>query len=472
MPPVPFAIQSYQSRSLPLSAQRCLNLFVEKQPQGAKTTFPLFGVPGLTLWTTVGDGPIRGMTNMKDILYVVSKDSLYQVASDGTSRLLGSGINGTAPLLMADNGYQVCITDGTSGWIYNVSTDTFGVITDADFYPAKTVTFFDDYFVFDRIGTNQFFLSALLDGTSYNGLDFASATATSANLQAITQNLQLLYLFCEDHIEMWQDTGAASFPFERYPGGVINRGTLSPQTIVKQDEAVFFLGDDGVFYRLQGNVPIRVSTHAIETAIASYADISSAFCFTHTLEGHKFIYLTFPQSLHTWVFDITTMFWHERESWDENDQTLGRWRGNCYAQAYGKHLIGDAYDGSIGLIDWSAYTEYGNTIQALAHSIPYHEDRKRIFVSKFELDVETGVGTGSGQGENPVIMLRRSIDGGRTWGQAETWKTMGIGDIGAYGTLLRWFRQGMGRQFVWEITITDPVKRVIYGAHIDADVGF
>jgi len=50
-------------------------------------------------------------------------------------------------------------------------------------------------------------------------------------------------------------------------------------TIIKQDEAIFFLGDDGVFYRLQGNLPIRVSTHAIEHAIAGYPDIASAFCF-------------------------------------------------------------------------------------------------------------------------------------------------------------------------------------------------
>src|SRR5262249_53137731 len=156
--------------------------------------------------------------------------------------------------------------------------------------------------------------------------------------------------------------------FQRYAGGVIERGCAASKAIVNQDEALFFLGADRVFYRLQGNVPMRVSTHAIEKAIEGYGDISDAFCFTYTLQGHKMVHLTFPSVPHSWVFDISTRMWHERESWDESNTPLGRWRGNCACEIYDKILIGDAFSGKIGVLDWTANTEYGNILQSVMTS--------------------------------------------------------------------------------------------------------
>ena len=48
MPQILFAVESSESRSLPLDAQRLVNFFTEKQTQGAKSQTPLFGAPGMT----------------------------------------------------------------------------------------------------------------------------------------------------------------------------------------------------------------------------------------------------------------------------------------------------------------------------------------------------------------------------------------------------------------------------------------
>jgi hypothetical protein len=445
-------------------------MFMEKEPPDAKTQTPVFGIPGMTEWATCGSGPVRGMETMNGSLFVVSGSGLYSISSLGTVAQLGSSIiKGLEPVSMAENGTQLVIVNGTAGYIYDQTAGTLSQITAAAFYPANTVTFYDNYFVFDRAGTNQFFISGLLNGNSYNGLDFASAESSAKNIVGIVQNLQLLYIFSEDHFEVWYDAGTASFPFQRYTGGIIWRGCGSAHSIIKQNEVIFFLGNDGIFYRIQGSTPVRISTHAIETLIATETDQSSISCFTETLEGHKFVHVVLPNVKRTVSFDTTTQLWHERSSCDENSRDLGRWRVNCAIDTYGMTLYGDFYDGVISKRDWNVYTERGNTIKALLHSKPYHEDKLRVFCRRFEADMETGVGLNTGQGSDPQIMLRYSKDGGKTWSQLQQWRS--LGQIGEYLKRLRWLRLGSAYQWVFELTISDAVKRVLIGAHADFEAG-
>lgn len=470
MPPLMFAIESAVSRALPLSAQRLVNCFVEKQEADAKSPIPLFGAPGMTVFATCGTGPVRGLWLMNGLVYAISGQSLFSIDQNGFVTQLGTGIGGTTPVSMADNGTQLCIVNGQGGWIYSVGGG-LQQITSAAFYAASTVNFFDGYFVFDRLGTNEYFLSALYDGLTYNGLDFASAEAKPDQVLACPQNLQLLFVMCKQHIELWYDAGTNDFPFQRYAGGVINYGVMAAATVCAQDGSLFFLGADKIFYRLQANQPIRISNHALEHVLAQDPDLTQAFAFSHTLEGHKFIFLMLPASNRTFVFDISTGKWHERESWDASGNTLGRWRGNCTIEAYQSILVGDAFDGAICKVDWNVFTERGNTMQLLAHSAPLHHDRMRIFVSLLEIDVQAGVGTPSGPGSNPQIMLRISRDGGVTWTPTQEFASMGVGALGQYTKRVRWTRLGSARQFVFELTITDPVRRTIMATKCDYTVG-
>jgi hypothetical protein len=405
-------------------------------------------------------------------LGAITGGSNYQL---GLAALVGSGIGGSDIVGMSDNGFQLCIVSGQAraGWILdtNPQSATFGFqqITDPAFYPANTVSFFDGYFIFDRLGTNEFFLSNLYDGTTYNALDFASAESQPDFVTGTIQNLQLLFIVCQEHLELWYDAGSFPFPFQRYTGAGISYGCISPHTIIKQDGAIFFLGTDKIFYRLQSTVPIRISTHATEHIIAQDGDITQAYCFTFTLEGHKMVGMTLPVSKRTIVFDISTSRWHERESWDQNNASLGLWRGTTVFRAFNNSYVGDAFNGNVNLLDWTTYTEVGNTIRGLAYSIPYHQDRKRLTFFRFELDIQAGVGLPSGYGSNPQIMLGWSNDGAQTFKPLQFWRSMG--KIGQYLTRLRWLRMGWGWQWVFVISCTDPVPRVIIGASADISVG-
>lgn len=463
-----FGIEAYQSRAPQVSSQRVVNCFVEKQIDAAKSQIPVFGAPGLTaLWVLAHLG-VRGFWNFNGVLHVVAGPTLYSVTQSGTITPIGTGILGDGVVSMADNGLQLVVVNGTQGFIYGPLT-AYQQIVNINFYAANTVLFFDGYFVFDRIGTNEFFLSGLYDGLSYSGTDFASAEAQPGFLIGTAQNLQMLFLFCQNHIEMWYDAGAADFPFQRYAGGVIPHGTNSPLSVIAQDEQLLFLGADLVFYRLIGNNAVRVSNHAIEHAWAQYGNVDDAFCFTFTLEGHKIIYITFPSANATWGYDLSTQMWHERESWDENDVSLGRWRANCAIRIYDKNLIGDFLTGDIWVLDWSVFKEGTNTLPMKIISSTSQHDRRRLFCDLLEIDMQAGVGLNDGQGSNPQAMLRWSKDGGQKWSDLQPWRS--IGKIGETTTRLRWNGLGVAYQWTFELTISDPVQRVLIGAYAEFQMG-
>lgn len=464
---IPFATNSYKSKSLPLSSQRVSNMYAETEPADAKSQISIFGAPGIMDWVTLGTGPIRGMWSMANVLYAVSGGQLYTVAADGTATLLGGTISGTDPVAMSDNSLQLIIVNGTLGYIYSL-VGGFQLITSANFHPASTVTFFDSFFVLNWVDTNKIFISGSLDGVNYLALDFASAEVNPDYVVAVLNQQENLLVFGQETIETWYNAGDVNFPFKRYDGATIERGCVAAKSIIKEDNSVFFLGNDVIYYRLNGIIPVRISTHALEAEWATYPTQSDAFAIVYTWEGHKFIALTFPSGNKTWEYDIATNLWHERESFSSVAEPMGRWRGNVTCPCYGKTYVGDAFSGKIGYLS-DVNTEFGNPIIGEMVNPVIHSDRKRVFMSRFELDVETGVGVTTGQGSDPQVMVSFSDDGGRTFGNLQRWESMGA--IGEYQKRLRWLRNGQFRNRVIKITISDPVRRNIIANYADLKVG-
>jgi hypothetical protein len=204
----------------------------------------------------------------------------------------------------------------SAGAIITDPANVLGQILAPAFMSASTVQFFDGYFVYEAAGTRQFFISGLNDGTQYSALDFATASAASDKCVAVVVYHEQLLVFCSKHTEVWWDTGNATFPFQRYDAALIARGLIAPYAVCSEDNTVFWMGDDGVFYRLEGFLPKRISTYAGEHAWANYPNkYLDCSCFVLNQEGHKFIFLNFPSAPATWCFDISSGLWHERESW-------------------------------------------------------------------------------------------------------------------------------------------------------------
>jgi hypothetical protein len=106
-----------------------------------------------------------------------------------------------------------------------------------------------------------------------------------------------------------------TFPFQRYDAALIARGLASALCVCSEDNTVFWMGEDGLFYRLNGFNPQRISTFAMENAWAQYPlRFTDASCFVLDQEGHKFVIINFPSGNATWAYDISTTLWAQRES--------------------------------------------------------------------------------------------------------------------------------------------------------------
>lgn len=461
---VPLATQSYRARALPLSAQRLVNLYPEIQPPDAKSKLVLYGTPGLRLFGEAGNGPIRGAHVMNDQLYVVSGSGVYLVDGSGIGTLLGT-VGGLGHCPMSDNGTQLAIcTPDDSGKAYIATATTLNQITDPDFPQVSSVDYLDGYFIFTILDSDEFIISAIRDGTAYDALDFATAEASPDKLLACLADHRELWMFGTNSIEVWQNTGANNFPFERISGAVLEKGCGARDSVAKLNNAVFWLGNDLIVYRALGFVPERISTHAIEYALSKYGRTDDAFAHTYTQEGHFFYCLTFPSAGASWVYDPENQFWHERES-----RGLGRWRVNDIVSCYGQVIGGDLSSGKLYAIEMDTYSEDGTAIVRSAVSPPLHADGKRAIMRSFEIEVECGVGLTTGQGSDPQAMLDWSDDGGKTWSNQ---LSRSIGAIGAFTRRVKWNRLGQFRTArVVRVAISDPIKVAIIAANTEIEAG-
>jgi hypothetical protein len=502
----PILGSSYVVRSPNAADARMVNLYPEVIPEGGKEPAYLQRCPGMELIATIGSGPIRGLWNHKNDLYIASGTELYKATPNLAITKLGD-ITGTGPVSMADNGFQLFVACNPNGFIYNFTTGVFQQITDPDFPGAVTVGYLDGYFVFNEPNSQRVWVTQLLDGLSIDPLDFASAEGSPDGLVAIMIDHREAWLFGTNSVEVWYNSGNPDFPLERIQGAYNEIGCLAPYSVAKLDNSVFWLGSDargqGIVYRAQGYQGVRVSTHAVEFAIQQYTDMTDAIAYTYQQDGHAFYVLIFPAANTTWVYDAATGSWHERAALFNGE--FRRHRSNCHAAFNNDPTVGDFENGNIYQFKLDVYTDANEEQKWLRRwrALPTGQnDLNRTIHHQLQLDCQTGVGlseglfdvlstnnalelwteqaispntvagplfafVGNDVGTEPQVMLRWSDDGGHTW-SSEFWRNMG--PIGATYTRVIWRRLGAtmkSRDRVYEVSGTDPVIVAVMGAELD-----
>ena len=379
---LPFAVQSYTHRALPISAQRLINLFPEVQPENAKSRLPLLPTPGLRLLADLTAGPVRGVHVMGGDLFVVAGTGVYRVPNLGSPSFLGTISNG-GTVSLDSNGTKLCIVvpETYEAWVVDRTTGSVTQITDPDFDGATAVTVIDGYYVFTKPNTTEFFLSGINDPMSFNALDFASAEGAPDNLVAPVRVGRDLWLFGDETIEVWSNVGATDFPFLRVSGGFVARGTAARFSIATRIGTAVWLGDDRVVYAAAGIQPQRISTHAIEQAIGAYTRVDDAIGYVYEQEGHAFYVLSFPNAGDTWVYDFATQLWHERES-----EGIGMWRAALGCAFAGGVVAGDPNVGRVWVVDPTYMFENGSQIIRVATGTSFHAEGRKVEFTRLAAD--------------------------------------------------------------------------------------
>jgi len=459
---------AYDIGSTPITAQECVNLYPEIVEGRGRAERVLRSTPGLKTFASVGSGPIRGMKLMDGVLYVVSGTSLYSVSSLAVVTNLGS-LPGIGRVGMAfNNVFELIIVNGTTeGWLYD-TTNGFRAITSENFPGGDVVHALDSYFIVNKPGTQEFWISNSDDGETWTGTDFASKEGSPGNLITLIPNHRDLMLFGEKTLEFWRNTGDPDFTFTRQEGTFQERGCIAKHSVAALDNTVYFLGDDRIAYRIEGLTPVRISNHGFEEAMENYslAEIQSATAFAYTARGHYFYVVSIKSD--TWVYDATYSQQTGRSTWHKRRTGIGefRWRAESYESAFGRHLVGDRSQGIIWELDNQTFTDGGEKIQRIRTLPPLFSDIRPVSIPRVELRIEAGVG--NSDVDDPQVWLEISKDGGRTWSYRAL---RSAGEVGEYRSQLVWRRLGRARDWVLRFTTTDEAKVTWIEAYADAEVG-
>lgn len=422
---------------------------------------------------------IRALCNLNNRVFAIGtsgpKNYFFEVKQDGTYIHYGDALAGDARPQLCVSQTQALLLSGGLGYIFDLKTNTLTRITDVDFpIGAVKCDQSDGYFIVLEPNSQVFAISALNNGLSWDALDFGDVEGEPGNVVTFIVDHRQLWFLCENHGEIYYDSGNADFPFSRLQGAFFEQGCGAVDSVAKVDNSILWLGrnrDGGnIVWRANGYTPQRVSVYAIENLIDSFGDTSDARAYCYQEGGHTFYRLDFPSANAgrgaTLVYDVGENEWHERTFWDATQGVDRADLARCHAFAWGKHLVGDYRSGQIYEQSLDYASDAGAAIRRVRSAPDLANGGKWNFYSELRLLVQAGVGLDAGAipGSDPQIALQISNDGGFTWGKE---RAASLGKLGDYARLVRWRQLGRSNNRAFRLICSEPVTAVIVGADLD-----
>lgn len=449
------------------NCQRSMNLYFE--PQDVTDGRPCqLSTPGFAAWTSTltygGDIGGRALFSMNTRTLGVIGAGVYGIAANRVMTRYGAVAQNQNLAQIITNGIggnQAGIASGDNFYSLDLTTNVLSAaILTGD---CTQIGMIDGYGLGFHNGTLR--LSNLNDFGTWDPTQFVIRSAAPDNWVAMLPNAPDIWLIGSLSGDVWYDAGAFPFPLAPRPGVTFPYGCAAPFSMAVAGDSVMWLAQtkDGVgpVVRARGYVPQPVSSFALEQAIASYLQqgisLADAEASVYARGGHTFYILRFPSANATWVYDLRTGQWHQRSKYN---YALGQedvWFPRVMTSAFGLQLTGDPASGTICGMDDTIATELDGTgirRRLVPNALPV-KPGGRGFVDRFELGIQTGVGTAAGQGAQPVAMLRWSPDYGQTW---RNQSSRAIGPGGQFQRRTFWNHNGsFTKSAVPEIVITDPV---------------
>ncbi len=443
---------SYHLADRKAAVQSAVNCFVQKLEGDS---LMLASAPGRVQIADLG-ADVRGSHSVEGRWFVVAGSVLYEVSADGAATARGA-IAGSGFVGMAHNGTQLAIVTGNDLYVLALSTNALTQITVEGWLGSDDVHELDGYFIFVDPGTEQFYLSAIDDGTSLNALDFSSADSAPDSVVTHRVLHRQLWLLGERTSEIWIDSGDEAFPFVRYNSYTVEVGIVGKRAAINAADTLFFIGQTsrgtGLVYMIVGNQPQRVSTLAVEEALAGSTDLSAATMWAYQVQGHEFIGINAPGLASTWVYDAATQTWHERAEWDADWQQD---RAKLHTFVHGAQYCADAF-GKLYRLD--------DTVNTLA-GLPLVRERTwpHLIAQSLEPTTYRCLELACTTGHGGSMTLEVSNDGGSVWGAP---LLRSLGEVGQRMKRVSWYRLGTAVNRVFRLRCSDAVPFAIHLAALD-----
>ena len=410
-----------------------VNMFAEQAPT-EEGGVVLQSRPGLVdRAADMGAGPVQALFKADGVLdgalYGMSGSNLYR-ETVSLGALDGSGFASMA-------GYEDYLFANKGGSVWSYDGMTLAALAFPDGANVKKILVGASRLICLRSDTQTFYWSTAL-ATTVGALDFAAAENQPDRLRDMLFIKDALVLGGAETVEFWPNTNDSELPFQPLEGavwrvGVKNTGAMclygTTFAVVTSENRVA-LGD-------QENI---VSTPGLEALIEASAN---AYLFPFLIDGTELLALRIDSG--TWVFNRRSGTFSTFETWEGQD-----WTPSCFDGG----VFGSSVDGTT--FSFSAHVDEGGVMERRFRAgfplngggVPIHSISLRCNIG------QTPYLTGTYA--DPIVEMRLSRDGGKTWGE---WRAKTLGVQADYRKTVRWNNCGLASHpgLLAEFRVTAPV---------------
>lgn len=503
---IPLSLGSFTTQDPRASCKRLVGCMSEQtdqdSPADAKNQIQpayLRRMAGIRALNGFNDGsglPVRGMWEMAGIEYVVIGPNLYSaVISPFTQSVVLSGVlNPGNPIpndsfvRITDNGACLVILVPATGINNsNITTQAFTYAPLGGGFQTLNATFFTTLGAVDCWFVDSFIVFLALNGTTFfnddgravsgnNQITFTTASSFSRQfgtdqfVGGTVDHREVLFFgtrTSEGYVNAGNPTGS---PFSSAPDSFIQQGA-HPQALYAiglQDQSVIWLANDLTVRRRNGQTPVRISNSGVEQILqqllnqtGKFGTLNSCYVLTPTVSGHPLWILMLPDAIspegtqgRSLCYDCLTSKWFELESFGGANNTvpLGMWRVLCYHNGFGMQLVGDSQSSQVGVLDVSAFAEFGATQICSFTTQPVYDGNNRIQHRRLEVIITAG--------ETPSITAKPIVDIFVSDNQGHIFDSVvdvqNLGGEGQYDQRALAFNLGQHRAGIYKIRVTDP----------------
>lgn len=392
----------------------------------------------------LGDGPgvDRGGINWNGKCYRVMGTKLVEITESGVAYPLGD-VGGSGPVTMDYSFDNLAIVSSERLYYFNGSTLT--LVSDPDLGKVKSIIYVDGYFM--TTDGEYLVVTELNDPTSVNPLKYGSAEADPDPISGLIKLRNEVYAMGRYTIEVFQDVGGETFPFQRVDGAQMIRGMMGPKCCAILMEAVAFLGGGrneapAVWIGVNSSTQ-KISTREIDQILSGYSeeDLSISVLESRVNAGHQLLYVHLPDQ--TLVYDAAASVVVQEPVWfilTSSIEGKGRYRAWGFVWCHDKWICGDPTSSAYGYATNELSSHYGDSVGwEFGTVIIYNEGRGALF-HELELVCLTGRVDAD---VDPTIWTSYTLDG-QTWSQD---RPRSAGKKGERLKRLNWLQQGNMRHW-------------------------
>ena len=457
---VPLSIQFGLGEAGLNNSQLLLNMYPVQNVPGENESYSIRQRWGINEIADTGE-EVRGLYIFGNTLFVLGETALRTYGLDGTP------VSSFANVTASGERYEAQ-DDGTNiAWLSN--TGTYKVFDGAVFsspafpvgFSSTNFTYKDGYFIFARLATTQFFISSLLDPTTFNALDFGSAAEDSDTIERVFAANDQLWLLGQRSVEVFQNTGNSDFPFEQIQGSSNTTiGCAAEYSVVKAYNSIIFLGSDANIYQSNGYQLVPISTPPIYERISELFNISDARGYIHPERGDWYYTITFPSGDITFSCNLRTKQWHRRNTINNN----------IWLADYIRHANDQRTFVAIGNVVYQlepvAYDDDGTEIERIWTTAVIEENDKNILHHEIQPQITTGTVPLS-ENQDPQVEISYTDDGGFTYSTA---RSVSLQANAVYGRKVAARGLGNSKRRHYRFRVTDNLEISCIGCRARLEV--